>query len=104
MVAGGGDKKGGGRKMPNSERGQFNFDTSTLISFCSAAYALCSSMCHCAPPTGAANRATHVTTSLMVITCAIAGVEGAKGKAKFLEKQQASEMSRLQALAQRMLG
>jgi hypothetical protein len=32
MVAGGGDKKGGGRKMPNCERGQFNFDTSTLIS------------------------------------------------------------------------
>jgi hypothetical protein len=32
------------------------------------------------------------------------GVEGAKGKAKFLEKQQAPEMSRLQALAQRMLG
>eukprot|EP00953_Heterococcus_sp_UTEX-ZZ885_P015385 8666-Heterococcus_DN1.PRE.1 len=38
------------------------------------------------------------------MTCAVAGVEGAKGYAKFLEKQQASEMSRVQALAQRMLG
>ena len=32
MVAGGSEKKGGGRKMPNTERGQFHFATFTLIS------------------------------------------------------------------------
>jgi hypothetical protein len=32
ILAGGGEKIGGGRKMPNSERGQFYFDIFALIS------------------------------------------------------------------------
>jgi hypothetical protein len=39
-----------------------------------------------------------------VLELCFTGVEGAKGRAKTLEKQQAPEMARLQALAQRMLG
>jgi hypothetical protein len=31
ILAGGGEKKGGGRKMPNVERGQFKFANFTLI-------------------------------------------------------------------------
>jgi hypothetical protein len=33
LVAGGGEKKGGGRKMPNFERGQLHFGISTLYRF-----------------------------------------------------------------------
>jgi hypothetical protein len=32
ILADGGEKKGGGRKMPNTERGQFYFDIFALIS------------------------------------------------------------------------